>query len=285
MNNHSSRRPALRASAALAVGATFVLVGAGPALADTSQATAQAATVQLLNQPVLSTGQVTASNDGTTQTTTGAVTPALSVLGGQTILSAGALFQDARAAGDGTSAACAGVIGPNGTIELGPSQTCLVSGSPSGVVLNLGLAVLRADVIAASCTATSDGTTAGTATLANARITDPTGAVTLLTLPVNPGPNTALGLPGIVELTLNRQSSAAPGQLSVTALDLILLGGVDGGARVRLGLVTCGPNARTEPIPMLSSAGLPVAGGTLLASAAVALWFVRRRRSPAPVRG
>ena len=247
MNDNSSRSAALRASVVLTAVATMILWGAGPALADTSQATAQAATVQLVGLPVLSTGQVAASNDGTSQTRTGTSTPALSILGSQTILAAGALFQDARAAGDGTSAACAGVIGPNGTIELGPAQTCLVSGAPSGVVVNLGLAVLRADVITASCTAASDGTTTGTATLANARITDPTGTITLLSLPVNPGPNTVLGVPGIVDLTLNRQSSAVAGQLSVTALDLTLLGGSAAAPRSAWGWSRAVPTPRPLP--------------------------------------
>lgn len=267
---------------AFAATAVLVLFAAGPAWADTSQATAQAATVQLLGQPVLSSGQVAASSDGTSQTKTGNTAPPASILGGQTILTSGALFQDAVANG-GSSAACAGVVGPNGAVQIGPAGGCLVSGSPSGVVLNLGLAVLRADVITAECTARSDGSTTGVATLANARITDPTGAITLLTLPINPAPNTGLNLPGIVDLTLNRQSSAGPGQISVTALDLTLLSGVNGGAQVRLGIVTCGPNAQTAPIPLLPAAGLPVAAATLfLGGAAATLWFVRRRRAPSP---
>ena len=235
----------------------------------------------MLGQPVLSTDQVVASSDGASQTKTGNIAPALSVLGSQTLLSAGALFQDAQANNNGTSAACAGVIGPNGTIQLGPNQNCLVSGAPSGVVVNLGLAVLRADVITAERTAASNGTTTGRATLANARLTDPTGAITLLSLPADPAPNTAVTVPGIAELTLNKQSSGTPGQLSVTALELTLLGGLNGGAQVRLGTVSCGPNAQTAPIPLVSSAGLPVAGGTMLAGGAV-LWLIRRRRSATP---
>jgi hypothetical protein len=277
MNNTDLRRVTGRLSAVLTVASVLIVGAAGPALADTSQTTGQALTVQLLGQPVLSSSQVVASSDGTSQTKTGTSTPALSILGNQTVLSAGLLFQDALAENDGASAACAGVIGPNGTIQLGPTGSCLASGTPGEVVLDLGLAVLRADVITAECTASSSGSTTGSATLANARITDPTGAVTLLSLPVNPAPNTVLNVPGIAELTLNQQSSGAPGQLSVTALDLTLLSGV----HVRSGNVTCGPNAQTAPIPMFSSQGLPVAGVTVLAAAAF-LWFVRRRRSSTP---
>jgi hypothetical protein len=270
-----------RACFVLATVAALTLGLAGPALADTSLATAQAATVQLAGQPVLTTGQVVASSDGTSQTRTGNRTPALSLLGGQTILTTGAAFQDAVANTDGTSAACAGVVGPNGTVQIGPNGTCLVSGAPTGVVVDLGAAVLRADAITAECTARSDGTTSGTATLTNARITDATGAVTLLALPANPAPNTVLGLPGVVDIVLNRQSSGGPGQISVTALDLSLLAAPNAAAEVRLGTVTCGPNALTAPIPLLSAAGLPVALATLFVVAGV-VWFVRRRRTSSP---
>jgi len=278
MSDTILRRAAARIVVLLAVASGPLVGGAGPVWADTSQTTAQAATVQVLGQPVLSTGQVVASNDGTSQTKTGITTPPLSVLGAQTILSAGALFQDAVAADNGTSAACAGIVGPNGAVQIGPGQGCLVTGAPTGVVLNLGLAVLRADAITASCTANANGATTGTVTLVNARITDPTGAVTLLALPANPTPNTPLGVPGILDIVLNEQSSAVPGQLSVTALHLTLLGGLNSGTQVRLGTVTCGPNARTAPIPLMTSASLPVAGGTLLVGA-TAFWFVRRRRT------
>jgi hypothetical protein len=194
------------------------------------------------------------------------------------VLTAGALVQDAAANNDGTSAACAGVVGPGGAIQIGPSGSCLVSGTqPSGVILDLGLGVLRADSITASCTASSSGGATGAATLVNARITDPTGSITLLTLPVSPAPDSGLGLPGIVTLTLNQQPPVGPGQITVTSLDLTVLSGVNSGARVSLGTVTCGPNAQTPPIPIISSAGLPFAGGAVLALG-VLLWLVRRRR-------
>ncbi len=174
--------------------------------------------------------------------------------------------------------------GPDGTVQISPNQACLVSGAPTGVVLNLGLAVFRADVITAECTARSDGSTTGTAVLANATITDLTDAVTMLSLPVNPGPNAGLSLPGLANLTLNQQSSAGPGQLSVTSLDLTLLGGLNAGTEVRLGTVTCGPNAQTAPLPLLSWAGLAVVGAMLPAGAS-GLWFVRRRRMSSPPDG
>ena len=135
------RRVNGRAYVVLAVAVFLIFGGADPALADTSQGTAQAATIQVVGQPVLSTGQVAASNDGTAQTKTGDSAPALSILGSQTILSAGVLFQDALANGNGTSAACASVVGSGGSVQIGPSQNCVVSGTPTGVEVNLGAAV------------------------------------------------------------------------------------------------------------------------------------------------
>lgn len=281
MTNRALRRRAGRASVALALTSILGLAVAGPALADTSQATAQAATLVLLGQPTLSTGQVVASNDGTSQTKTGTTAPALSLLGGVGALSTGALFQDAVANSNGTSAACAGVVGPNGTVQIGPAASCVVSQNPGGVVINLGLVVIRADAITAGCAASSNGTTSTTVTLVNARVTDPTGAVTLLSLPVNPAPGTGLNVAGVAGLTLNDQSSSAPGQVSVTALHLTLLSGVSAGQELRLGTVTCGRNALTAPTSLVPAAGLPAAGATILAGA-VLFWFVRRRSSSTP---
>ncbi|GAB3933522.1 hypothetical protein GCM10027614_04570 [Micromonospora vulcania] len=86
---------------------------------------------------------------------------------------------------------------------------------------------LVADAIYSSCTATSSPSATGSTSLVNARITSTILGVetTLLSLPVNPAPNTGLNVPGLINLTLNGQSSSGLGQLSVTALNLTALGG------------------------------------------------------------
>ncbi len=282
--------------AVMAVLATGLLVaGATPALADTSQATAQAAKLTLLGGTLVDTGVVTASNDGTQPnpgTVTGNTNPGLSVLGAQTLLTAGLLVQQAAANNNGTSAACAGVVGAGGTIQIGPAGNCLVQGAaPGGVVIDAGaLLTVSADAILAQCTAASNGpngpgSTTASATLVNAQVK--LAGVTILTLPVLPAANgIAINLPpavpplvpSIIGLTLNKQVPAAgPGvpSTTVTALDLNVLGTV---LRVELGKVTCGPNAITPAIPMIPLKGLPISLATAGLVGVAALVVHRRRR-------
>jgi len=285
-----------KVGALLTVMATGLLVaGASPALADTSAATAQAAKLTLLGGTLLDTGTVTANNDGTIAnpgTVVGNTNPGLGTLPGQTLLTAGVLVQQAAANNDGTSAACAGVVGAGGNIQIGPAGNCLVQGAaPGGVVIDAGnLLTITADAILAQCTATSNppagpgGTTAST-TLVNAQVK--LAGVTILTLPVNPAPNgIALQLPpaipplvpSLIGLSLNEQTPVAgPGvpSTTVTALDLNVLGTT---VRVELGKVTCGPNAIAPVVPMIPLKGVPIALATVGAAGVVALTVHRRRR-------
>jgi hypothetical protein len=73
-------------------------------------------------------GNATATNDGSTETKTGQETPPLSVLGGQQLLNLGVLAQEATAATDGSSAACAGVAGDGGSVANIGDSRCLVPG-------------------------------------------------------------------------------------------------------------------------------------------------------------
>lgn len=281
MNFRLKRRVARAAWTSTAVTA-LLLSGASPALADTSQATAQAALVQLGSSPLVTTGTVTASNDGTMAspgTVTGNTTPALSILGGQTLLSVGVLVQQAVANNDGTSAACAGVVGNGGLIQIGPGGGCTVGGAnPSGgVTVNVGtLATLTADAIIAQCTASSSGATTASVTIVNGKVT--VGGVTLLTLPVGPAPNSGLTVPGVVSLILDKRTTGT-GSVSSTALDITLLGSV---AHVAIGTVTCGPNAATGPIPIIPLRGLPFALGTAAALGGGVLVVRRRRQASRP---
>lgn len=123
-------------------------------------------------------------------------------------------------------------------------------------------------------------------------------------LPVNPGPNTtvslSLGTLKILNLVLNEQSTNANGTLGITALDLTVLGGgisaISGvpivgplllgllglggvtstGLEIKIGSVTCGPNALMAKSSALPVKALPFAGVVLLGVGGLA-WFNRRR--------
>lgn len=117
----------------VAAAASLALLAAGPAFAATpvAQASATAYVVGLAGQGTDS-GSYRATHDGTTQTTSGSNTPALTALGGQTLTNVGTLAQDATTAatgGDGSSAACSGVAGEGATVlQAGEGTRCLVGG-------------------------------------------------------------------------------------------------------------------------------------------------------------
>lgn len=82
-------------------------------------------------------GGYVAVNDGTIEQTIGSVSPQLPAIGAQQVVVGGAIGQDAVATSTGLSAACAGIVGSNGQIQLGPDNTCLTNGGGE-VRLSLG---------------------------------------------------------------------------------------------------------------------------------------------------
>ncbi len=286
-------RHTTRVGAAITVLATGLLVaGASPALADTSQATANAATLSLNGGALVTTGtcSVTHASDSSLPPVTCSQTPPLSLLGTQTAIQAGQLVQAAVANPSGpfnstpaTSAACAGLVGPGGTIQIGAGGACVATTTPGGVVIDVGgLATIRADAILAECTASSNpqgGTT--NVQLVNATIQLLGGSP----VPINssPPPNTSLvGLAPLASAVLNVPLAAPlPGQVGTTALDVSVLGLLPGSPpliELTIGTVTCGPNAMAPDVPVIPLKGLPVALATVAAVGLVAV-IVRRRRN------
>jgi hypothetical protein len=239
---------------ASAVGAaTLSVIAVAPAMAGTpvAQAGANAVNIDVAGN-ANGSGDVTAKNDGTQETTTGKATPPLAVLGGQQVINAGVLAQEATARADGTSAACAGLTGDGGSVVAIGDSSCLSPGTPVNATLGAldlsGMVVADPDsplgsingatdqviaqvapvvtqavdalsaqlgdlgvvagfgVIEGRCTAQL-GSAGGDATLADAgiRVQLPGQTVTLLTLPVNPKPNTHLttNLSAVLNLVLD----------------------------------------------------------------------------------
>ena len=230
-----------RTAAALCA-AALVVLAAMPALAAThrAQASGSALTLTLGGSPN-GTGTFTATNDGSGEHTSGTNQPAISVLGGQDLISQGTLHQDATARvtdGSGHSAACAGLAGQGATLVSVGEARCLTGGQTlsldaghldlshvtlaSGTALQgvptgqiplsqltgpVGDALAQAldqmgnpavaanlGAIRAHCAADTSRAT-GDSELANAKVTlTPPGqpAVTLVTLPVHPRPNTRI---------------------------------------------------------------------------------------------
>lgn len=205
------------------------------------------------------------------------------------------------------SAACAGVSGTGaGAIQVGADAACTAVGTGSGV--NVLSNIITADAIFATCQDTG-GTPVGSSTLVDATVGGPLASLLaalgvvggLGSLPSNPGINTSspigLTLLGtttpLLTLTLNEQSTSG-GTLTVTALDLTVLpglvnlglGGLTGltsGLEVKIGTVTCGPNALVPATSALPGKALPIAGGVLVLAAGGA--YIGRRRLFAGFRG
>ena len=296
-------RHTAKVGALMTVAATGLLVaGATPALADTSEATARAARLSLLGADVLVTPGCDVEHPSD-QSLPPVVCNATPGSGGQPTLATGLLAETAVAnpgsppAGTpATSAACAGIIAGDGTLQIGldPAQPldCSFTGSPDGVVIDLGgLAEIRADAIIAECNATSvpQGGVA-TVTFVNAEVQllvlgIPTGPP--IPIASNPAPNTpVLGLGPLLSINLNQQPAdtppppPVPGQVSTTALNATVLD-ILGGAPVlelALGTVTCGPNVVAADVPVIPLEGLPIALATVAGVGVIALVLHRRRR-------
>ncbi|HEX3541947.1 MAG TPA: hypothetical protein VHT75_16050 [Acidimicrobiales bacterium] len=292
------RRTFARAAGVGLTATVVVGMAAMPAYADTSTATANAATVSLGGASILTTGSCSSSNPGPagTPAQTCGQTPSLSLLGTQTAIQAGVLAQQTVARGDGTSAACAGLIATGGTIQIGTAGDCTVTGAaPQGVVVNLGaLAVVKADAILEQCTASSTGAPTITAKLINATISLLGGGTTPI-VSAPPANDSLLNL-GVVTATLNEQPGIDPathvayptvaGRVTGTALDLSVLPALPGSPpliRLTVGTVTCGPNAVTVPTPAFPKAGMPIVGGMVALAAYLGwrFWLAPRRRQQA----
>lgn len=270
--------PRLGRRAGLVAAATAALVAlmAGPASADTSKASAVAASITLAGSGAVSSGTFSADSDGQTATTSGNAQPALGVLGSQTLITSGVLVQRAVARDDGTSAACSGLVGTGGGISIGSDGTCTVTPGSGGVTIRLvGGAVpvdIKADAITSRCTATSAGATTTGVTLTNARVT----TAVAINLPVNPGSGVSVAVPGVATVLLNGQTQPqGAGSVRVSALAVSLLGST---ASVDVAASGCGLNVVTVPVPAVPLSGWTVAAGAVVAGWGVlAVRFVRRR--------
>ncbi len=121
--------------------AGLALLATGPAFAAgiVSQAGANAAELSVAGN-TNGTGVVTATNDGKQETRSGETAPQIGLLKNQRLLDAGVAAQEATAGRTGTSAACAGLAGPGGSIAQIGDTACLTPGDQVGLSLtNLDL--------------------------------------------------------------------------------------------------------------------------------------------------
>jgi hypothetical protein len=116
--------------------ATLAMMAMAPAMAaaPVSQSGANAANLSVAGN-ANGSGNVTATNDGSSEKKTGDAAPPISVLKGQSLFNGGVLAQEATARADGTSAACAGLAGNGGSVAQIGDSSCLNPGDPLNATL------------------------------------------------------------------------------------------------------------------------------------------------------
>jgi hypothetical protein len=141
-------------------------------------------------------------------------------------------------------------------------------------VATLGkLVALGATSVRSSCRFnTNTGRVRGTSFILNGKVN---GLGVPFSLPAHPHPNTHIGVPGIASLTLNRQTTARDGTLTVQAIHIALLGRTQ---ILNIGVSVCN-DADLAPVPILPGPAAPAAlGGLGLLLLAGAGYHLSRRR-------
>lgn len=274
-------RGLLRGLPVLATAAALIALTTGVANAATvSQSDASAIQVAALSVPLIPDSR--AVDDGSTARVVRSLEGAIPLLPGENLVNTGVYAQTAIANNDGTSLACAGIVGTGGALSLGEDGTCTATGTTGPALLNLpGFTVagtgftfrLQASSLYSFCTAgpadSASGFTAGS-TLANvtliaqATVLGIPGPLVRIPIDLNQPVSIPAPFSSVISLDLNKVDTAGP-QTSATALH-IGLGPNSSIASIDLGRTVCGANALTADVPALplTPGGLATAAGTLV---------------------
>ncbi|MDQ2651384.1 MAG: hypothetical protein M3Z03_17745, partial [Actinomycetota bacterium] len=146
----------------------------------------------------------------------------------------GVAAQDVATDTNGHVAACGGLIGEGGAIEVGDDFECAIEDAPNGnqglqVLDVLGGALVGLDAAYAECFSSATGNIGSSATIRNLTVLG-TNVATL-----DSPPNTELDVLGLATVRLNTQTPI-PNGIRVTALEVEVLGGV---LNLEVGTVEC----------------------------------------------
>jgi hypothetical protein len=237
-NMFNSTRRSVRLAAVVGTAGVLALALAGPASASTNQNEATGVTA---------TGLVTAGPLSHSQFPGGPSSASLVRVNAAPLLTAGLV--NTRAGATMASASVARL-----SVVLAP------------------LAALSAQVVAANCSFNPDtGRVSGASSIVNAAIN--LGPLARpIRLAAVAAPNTAITVPGIASVILNRQVRAADGSLTVDAIYVSLLGRTQ---VIKVSTVHCEAAAQ-EPIPVVAPIFAASAG--LLGLVGAGFYLARRRR-------
>ncbi len=220
-----------------------------------------------------------------------ALAPAASAAPGQTsssgltcggVVTCGPFAASASPGGPASNTVAAANVA--GLIGTGVINTTATAGGASASVANVnatlltnvvGNTTLTASAVSSSCTVNPNtGAVTGTSSITNGAVNLP--LLPPITLAAAAAPNTTVSVPGVATITLNRQTTAPDGTLTVDAIYVALLGGRLG-QNITIASSTCG--AAVLAVPMVAPA-VAVGGGLAAALAVPVLGvaFYRRRR-------
>jgi hypothetical protein len=181
----------------------------------------------------------------------------------------------------GTSPATVASVNIAGLLTAGVVTDTADATDASSTIANVNatlsaVAAVRATAVTSSCTFdTNTGTVTGTSGITNGRVA--LVGLANIALDANAAPNTTVSVPGIATITLNRQTTAPDGTLTVDAIYVDLLGDTQ---TITIGTSTCNA-ASVAPVPVLPGMSLPIGLGALgvLGLGGVGFVVARRRRT------
>ena len=185
----------------------------------------------------------------------------------------------AQATFPGTSPRTVADINVTGLLTTGVVTDKAGPTSASSHIANVGATLtgrvgLTASAVTSSCHFnTNTGAVSGTAGITNGVVN--IAGIPTITLAANPAPNTTVSVPGVATITLNRQTTAGDGTLTVSAIYVSLLGSTQ-----TLTLATSVCNAASlAPVPILPGKTLEFTLGGLgvLLLAGVSYQMSRRK--------
>ena len=168
----------------------------------------------------------------------------------------------------------AGVITDTATATGASTSVANVGVTLAAATLVLSAVSLTADLVTSSCTFDANtGKVSGTASITNGTVSG--GGLSLINLAASPAPNTTVTVPLIATLTLNRQTTAPDGTLTVDAIYVSLLNSTQ---TLTIGTSVCN-TANLASAPALPGMATPI-GATLagLVSFGGIGYFLNRRR-------
>lgn len=195
------------------------------------------------------------------------------------VISAGPVGQATFPGSSPTTVAHANITGllTTGVAHATAGPTTATSTVNGVTALLTAISALRATSVNSSCRFnTNTGAVTGSAHISNGRVTRPGGTTNLAS---NPAPNTVVGIPGIATITLNRQTTAVDGTLTVQAIHVAVLGSTQS---LDIGVSVCNA-ANLAPVPILPGLTTPITLGAigLLLLAGAAYQLSRRRQGAA----